>query len=473
MKKVYAWFFWVCLAHSAQGQELVQSTIVEELSAIALTAQTGFVAKNAITVYQVSYLTTGINGMPDTASGLIVLPVTDKLKGIVAYQHGTTDGPTDVPSNLNSEAGLVKALAGQGYVGTAADYLGLGSSRGFHPYVHADTEASAGVDLLLAGLDLAKMQGFDSIEHVFVTGYSQGGHAAMAMAQAIQEGNYDGLEVTAAAPMSGPYDLSTVMEAQGLTDTIEYLFPSYMIYLILGYQEVYGNIYENLEDVFIPEVIPAIRTFYEGSIGLSALNGSLLGELANYPVLSPGYLLTDAFRTSIQSDTLHPLQVALADNDTYKWVPEFPMRMFYCMQDDQVNFNNSLVAEAFMQSNGAEDVEAKDVFSAGDHGACVLPAVLSTLAFFDQFAMTTALKGRDIEFAKVYPNPASDYIRVELPGDYGSYDYTIYDHQGQLIASERSVHEVVIDVSSYPSGIYHLLLEGKSGRFQNNFIIHR
>ncbi len=56
-----------------------------------------------------------------------------------------------------------------------------------------------------------------------------------------------------------------------------------------------------------------------------------------------------------------PFEAAASDNDVYEWVPEVPLRMYYCTEDEQVFYQNALVAEAYMTDNGAESVEAIDL----------------------------------------------------------------------------------------------------------------
>jgi hypothetical protein len=48
------------------------------------------------------------------------------------------------------EGGLSLIFAARGYVVVAADYVGLGVSETFHPYLHAESEATAVVDALRA-----------------------------------------------------------------------------------------------------------------------------------------------------------------------------------------------------------------------------------------------------------------------------------------------------------------------------------
>lgn len=459
--------------HSS-AQSLISSELIEELSQNQLTLITSIPAQNGIRVFKVTYLTGGTDNQPDTASGLVVLPDDTTVVRMIAYQHGTTDGPEDVPSRNNNEALLAKAMAGQGYLVTAADYLGLGDSRGFHPYVHAATEASAGIDLLLAARDLASQEGFQSMQRIFVTGYSQGGHAAMAMAQALQERATDDLFITAAAPMSGPYSISGIMRTVTVQDSMEYFFPAYAAYTLLGYQEVYSNLYDSLEQAFKSQFVPMILSFYRGEIGLGNLNDFLISRLIDdFGASIPSRLFRDEYLEEIKNDSLHPLNVALEDNDTYRWVPQFPLRMYYCMADDQVPFMNSVVAEEYMNGNGAEDVLAIDVFPAGDHGDCVIPAVLSTLGFFNEFEIPTSVFNRNpVSTVSVFPNPASDRINIsEFPGP--ETDIKIYNQLGMLVLEHKGISGPSLNISTLPAGLYQLFMVNRTEMWRASFAVER
>jgi len=69
---------------------------------------------------------------------------------LLCYQHGTVSDRNDVPSLLAGGSELAIIFGSMGYVTTAADFLGLGTARGVHPYVHADSEASASIDMMYA-----------------------------------------------------------------------------------------------------------------------------------------------------------------------------------------------------------------------------------------------------------------------------------------------------------------------------------
>jgi hypothetical protein len=119
------------------------------LSAYGLTAQ------YAVGWYKVIYETIDPLGGRTTASGGLFLPQqTGKDWPLLSFSHGTTTLTNSVASNNGSGdywAGLVFAC--NGYATVLPDYLGMGASPGFHPYLHARSEATAGVDMLRAARD--------------------------------------------------------------------------------------------------------------------------------------------------------------------------------------------------------------------------------------------------------------------------------------------------------------------------------
>ncbi len=140
---------------------LLVCTCVRAQRVVAVTEQDtqtagtlGFVVPGAtydVVNYKIVYATVDARGRPDTASGLITLPTNRNLRyPIGVYMHGTVSNREAVPSRpvsgaqlLTSERILTAALATNGYIVVAPDYIGLGDSEGFHPYVHAASEASA------------------------------------------------------------------------------------------------------------------------------------------------------------------------------------------------------------------------------------------------------------------------------------------------------------------------------------------
>lgn len=450
--------FLAFLFSNANAQVLQSSTYLGHRTKQQLIAQFGLpMFTNGVNLYKVVYTTPDVNGNPSTASGLLCVPdVLTKKYPVLCYQHGTSSDREDVPSRLNGEADLPILFSGMGYLTVAPDYLGLGDSPGFHPYVHAETEASAGVDMIRAGREFAQQEGVAINEQVFVTGYSQGGHAAMALHRKLETELSSEFQVAAAAPMSGPYSIGEVMRDLILQEEV-YYFPAYIPNTIVGYQTAYGNLYNELTDVFKPAYVSLIQKYIDEEVDLFNLNLALILALQTQEGASiPVKMLQQQLVDSVMNDSLHPINLALKDNNVYDWAPQAPTRLVYCMNDDQVPFENALLAASVMQANGAAEVIAYDPYPQGDHGGCVEPAVFYTVLFFathqqveDLPTATTEVVGHNIN---IYPNPAIASIRTDFAIQDGT--LSISSLNGQVLLSQPYSTGAEVDVASLPEGMY-------------------
>lgn len=422
--------------------------------------------------YQVAYTTMSVQGVPDTATGLLAIPdQPGRIYPRLVYQHGTSGSKQDVPSVnvLSGGEGIVGRLfAGLGYVAFLPDYLGLGpKSKGFHPYVHAESEAWAATDMVRASATWLEQEQVLTNDQLFITGYSQGGHGAMALHRAVEQDPDQEFTVTAAAPMSGPYSISGVMRDLILNDTV-YYYPAYIPNTALSYQTVYGNLFNDLTDIFKPAYAGLIGQFYNNTISLSELNGLLISALtANEGDSRPFRMLQPALVQAVQTNPAHPINLALNDNDTYDkdWLPEAPFRLFYCMGDDQVPFRNSLLARDSFLAKGVTNFQIQDVLPTGDHGECYVPAMTGTIIFFLGFQQIGIVGVQDPAQTislTLSPNPAGQ--QVVVGGLKHSGRYEIFDMQGKTRQSGAlNSSEPVITLAALPSGSYLIKIETDAG----------
>lgn len=66
---------------------------------------------------------------------------------------------------------------------------------------------------------------------------------------------------------------------------------------------------------------------------------------------------------------------------------------------------------------------------------------------------------------KIYPNPASANLRIEVAGD-----YKILDCRGSIVAEGESLGELDLDVSFFSSGVYSIVFRGQSGEINTERI---
>lgn len=424
-----------------------------------------------VDMYRISYETIGSDLLPDTASGLLVIPqVPDgTFLPIVVYEHGTTNGPDDVPSQQKGGYEIALGYAAFGFITVAPDFLGLGSSRGFHPYAHAATESSASLDMLNGCLEYLEFNsGPDwDLNFLFVSGYSQGGHASMAVHKDIEDFWSFVYPVSAAAHMSGPYSISGVMRDKILSDE-SYGFPAYIAYIMLGYQTIYGNLFNDVNDVFKEPFATEISSFYSEDITLDQLNSELIlqlmaidGDTINKKMFQ------DSVIAGIETNPSHPVNLALKDNDTYQWAPTAPTRLYYCGGDEQVPFENSIVAETTMNDLGANDVQAINLNPTFSHGQCVFPAILSSIDFFKSIMNPSSINQLDhaANELTVSPNPVSDVLTIDWEKANNGMTYEIINANGQTVMKNFS-HDNQIGVEHLASGLYLIVCTvGQESRF--------
>jgi len=344
------------------------------LSAEGLNAL-GIDVKNGIELVKITYRTINFNGKLEYATGAFAIPTIandDPAISIATYCHGTVLQESNIPSAESQEVLIGIIFASEGIAVPMPDYLGFGPSPGLHNYVISKTEASATIDMMRASMNYLGNNNIPFKNEHFIFGYSQGGHAAMATVKAIEEMEDSDLNVIAAAPMSGPYDL-TGTQSLTFTEDIPYVAPYYLPYILLAYNETY-ELYENYSDFLVAPYDSLLPPLFDGTHSPAEVD-EVMPEIPN-EIIQPNIL------QSFIDNPNDPFRTALAENNLHDWSPKTDMILFYCNGDSYVLPQNSTVACENFEANGATgDIEC---FNGGgfDHGDCVIPSLLGARAWF-------------------------------------------------------------------------------------------
>ncbi len=399
------------------------------------------------------------------ASGAFSMPTTlDCALPVAVYQHGTTFNRTGVPSFLSIEHNIGAILSSSGYASVLPDYMGLGDSEGMHPYVHAGTQAQAGVDMLRAVREMQEQLNYELRNELFICGYSQGGHASMALFKEIETNLADEFFVAGASPMSGPYAVFDVQEQVMWQD---YSSPAYLPYLLIGYQSIYPQL-ADYSNIWKPEFDHFNNFTGDSDDFFEILN---LVEIPD----NPSTMIKQEFIDEYDADDNHPLKVVLRENENHDWVPSAPVLLSGCCDDEQVLYENAIVAEETFNENGAADVARIDFCTLfGNtgflgHNGCVPYCLLWTKNFFDDIAADCGVSTEALGSPSVftYPNPATEQVTVILPIDFGSkYSVTLTDVAGRMVLSQdcEAIPQIELDVRKLSTGTYVLQVvsEGSS-----------
>ena len=354
----------------------VEDQIYEHaLEELEIEPQLAALFSHDVRMYRASY-EMPFQGDQINVSGAVFTPLSSNPQDefpIVVFNHGTTFIRTSAPSFKDEISNMGYLLSSLGFIVLMPDYVGLGESQIMHPYCHAQSESDCGWHLVQAFVESFSEFEINTNGNLFISGYSQGGHVAMAMAMNdMPESIEDNLDLLAVAPLSGPYDMSGVQLPMTFQE-ISYSNPAYLFYILKGWNSIYGNIYEDFSEICYEPYASIIEPMLDGFHSADEINAECPDELTE--------LFSDALIQEVLSNPNHIIMQHASDNDVYEWVPTMPVQMRYCTQDEEVFYQNALSAESWMIENGAEDVISYNVGDA-NHNDCALSAITNSMLWF-------------------------------------------------------------------------------------------
>lgn len=465
MKKAFTLLFslLLCSGVFAQG-EIVSFTKTNTLSITQLDSVLGiFGAGGIITptyeldVYKVLYKTPykTLNNLVTVSGAMVVPKNTECPVPMSMYMHGTASNRTGVPSYGSSEMNIGLLFGMLGNIVVLPDYLGLGDSDTsviIHPYIHAWSQANTSLNMVRAGRHILDSLQIDDNGQLFLFGYSQGGFATAATLREMETNYPTEFNVTAAAPMSGAFDLTGAQKDLIASDSA-YATPGYLPYIILSYQSIYGNLYDSIQQVLkapYDSLMPAL--FYSKNYGIGYIN--------NQATPVPKHMVQDTTLANFEADSLHPLRLALAESHLLDWAPQAPIKLFYCDQDEQVTYLNSENAYDSWTANGAPNVQKQNL-GPYDHGGCVEFALIYGLAYINEFRTgCVGIKKQDEQRFQLYPNPSTGLVVLQTKTDLAS-QVTVQNLLGQRVhqAQLQGGQTHTLDLNHLLPGTYLVRLQ--------------
>ncbi len=335
--------------------DLLKVTPVADLSRAEVVA---FLAKGkvdtatvryGVTAYRLTYRTVGTDGGPTTATGLFVLPKIPgkRALGLVSDTHGTMVHRDYAPSVGEDFGRLSPYLyAASGNAVAAPDYLGLGKGPGVHPYMDTRSAVTASQDMLRASRAAAGRAGRTLTGDLYLTGFSQGGQVAMALARELsgRGGKSLPFRVRAVAPVSGPYDLSgeeiPALFDGRVNDTSGIFYTAYFLVA----QNRLHPLYKNPAEAFRAPYADRVERLFDGRHGEEDVFAALPASVKE--------LLTPGFYERMRHPT-GGLKEALEANDgVCDWKPEVPVRLYAARGDTDVPIGNARSCAADLASHG-------------------------------------------------------------------------------------------------------------------------
>jgi pimeloyl-ACP methyl ester carboxylesterase len=378
------------LAEAAECAKPVRGSLVEsqELSTLSVEqlnaqlAPLGLQARNAVKLFRVVYETVTPNkaAKPIQASTLIAVPdVPAPVFPWVLIQHFTVLGDREAPTVAPFE-GLWEAS--QGFAAVVPDNLGYGAAAGvYNAYLFAKAYEENGLDALRAARAFSEAESLN-FGPLFLKGYSEGAYATLALLQKLESDKKQEFQVVAAAPIAGPYDVSSFRQAL-LQPQISSIF---LNNLILSY-ETWLTPRLNLDNVYALDV-PFIRDLYDGSRIAGEIAPSLPTETKT--IFEASFVDDLALEKPKTRDAKLFLQQLTANSlPRGDWTPRTATRFFHCVDDDVVPVElTQTTVGRILQKNPAAPV-SQELLASPDpqqpyrHASC--PLFYSYLSYFAGF----------------------------------------------------------------------------------------
>jgi pimeloyl-ACP methyl ester carboxylesterase len=329
----------------------------------------------AVEVVSIHYHTVGLNGNTMLCSGAIFIPVSDDPMPLLSIQHGTESKRDRVASEdpLVSTEGLIGLMtASIGYVTTLPDYPGFGISAIKHPYLHGKSLVPSVIDFIRAGKNYCRSNNKTLNGQIFLTGYSEGGYVSLLAQKAIEEQYTQEINLTAVAPLSGPYDLKGMIDSSFHSGT--YPTNAYVAYFFSAYDHIYQ--WNRLDELFHSPYDQKVQSLFSGSYTW----GEIIQQLPD----SFEELIRSGFVENYLAGNEPEFVAALAENTQLNWAPKTPVNFFHGDNDREVPYFHALNAMDAFLKQGSTHIQLTTI-PGGTHESTGPFAIVGMLEWLEEF----------------------------------------------------------------------------------------
>ena len=330
-----------------------------------------------VNTYKIEYETFDSAGNSVIASGLLAVP--QKMGGsttaLLSYQHGTITHNSEAPSNNAFYNELAALLASMDYIVVMPDYIGYGTSVAeLHTYMHAESLATATIDLLRAARVWLANNNIGINNQLFLAGYSEGGYATIATHKILQKQLASEFTVTASAPGSGAYDISET--ANTFLNAASLPYAPHVAFVFKAYDEIYG--FNRINEIFQATYVDPVNNYFYGNNTTAEVSAAFTNITAD--------LFTATFLNNFRGTGGTEIKNRLIENNVYDWAPQAAVRLFHGQDDTLVPYANSTTAQSTMNNNGASDVLVIDCSEVpANHATCYYPYLDYMARYFSAF----------------------------------------------------------------------------------------
>jgi pimeloyl-ACP methyl ester carboxylesterase len=329
-----------------------------------------------VELFRVTYWTS-FKGKPTRASGLFAAPDGGApAKGVMMYLHGTNNTRALSPSQPDRVDGDTEAavFGGNGYYVVLPDYIGLGVSHEPHPYILTKPLVDDSIDMLRSVRQIAKDRKLSWSPNLFMMGFSQGGQVVAGVHRELDRRPLRDYQLKASIGVAGPYELRKT----SLPKAIESECLNCVGYLAWGahaYASYYGH---PLNSALKPAYVNVVPKLLDGS--------KTVQEIVAVLPAKPEDMFQPEFLQAMRTNGNNWFTTSLDRNETYRWVPAAPFRLYTGEEDIDVSPESSRAFYNYAKPRGGNI----SLHSLGpvDHQASISLTYAPALSWFDELALT-------------------------------------------------------------------------------------
>ncbi len=299
---------------------------------------------------------------PIEASGMLLIPEGFEGMGpLISYQHATLSSDADAPTNSGlgaNELSIAAVMSGIGALVAVADYVGYGhSSDHKHPYQHKENTAQTTYDFLLAVEEYLHHEKIRTNGALYLTGYSQGGHATLSLHQKIETENK--FQVTHSIPGAGAYNL-TLLTQEILSKDEDLPFMSGYVWVLEVNNRIYPTLNRPLSFYFKEPYASRLSS-------LTAFNASM--DTTLIPQNPQKLFKKETIDNFLSGEDTEWIEI-MHQNSVHDWSPKAPITLFHGTADDYIYPSNPESAFSQIKANGGdihyiplEDLDHQEAFA--------------------------------------------------------------------------------------------------------------
>jgi hypothetical protein len=344
----------------------------ERLGKIAAWFPGGITARTSAELYRVTYWT-ALKGKPTKVSGLLSVPVgVDEPKGVMMYLRGTNTtrrlGPTEPGrSDGTTEAAV---FTGNGYYVLVPDYIGMGVSTLPQSYVLTEPQVDTSIDMLKAFREYSLSRVMPWSPDLVMMGFSQGGQTVAGVHRALEREGLADYTLRGSIGIAGPYELRETSLPKALVSGCVQCV-GYLAWVTSAYAAHYGR---DATEAMKPKYAALVPKLFDGRHELEEIGGAL--------PQNPEDLFQPEFLATLKANGDNWLTKALDENETYRWAPVAPIRLYFGEKDLDVPASSSRAFYNYAKPRGGN----VSLHSQGnvDHMASSSMTYAPALAWFDE-----------------------------------------------------------------------------------------